>query len=93
MVSMLRLDPSRLESDEGFLPVEFRGNGSLDAQQYRNLIFWLHDVLGTISRQFRRKTWCITAVGSDYRWCETLTCFPSGRCECKMVEAGELLRI
>lgn len=93
MLSIIKLDPARLKPDEGFLPVEFRGRGGLDACQYQNLVIWLHDVLGTVSSQFRRKVWCITAVASDYRWCETLTAYPSGRCECKMVQAGELLKI
>ena len=93
MVAMLRLDPARLRQDEGFLPVEFCGDGSLDSQQYRNLIWWLTDTLGTLARTHEMRVWCITAVANDYRWCETLTCFPSGRCECKMVNAGELLRL
>ena len=93
MMALLQLDQERLRQDEGFLPVEFRGDGSLDSQQYRNLIWWLNDTLTTIAQQNDMRVWCITAVANDYRWCETLTCFPSGRCECKMVRAGELLKL
>jgi hypothetical protein len=93
MVAVLQLDPERLKEDEGFLPVEFRADGSLDANRYRNLIWWLTDTLGTLARKYKLKVWCITAVANDYRWCETLTCFPTGNCECKMVPAGELLRL
>lgn len=90
---MIKLDPARIKEEEGFLPVQFRGRGSLDGEQYHNLIIWLHDVLSTVSDQFHQKTWCITAVATDYRWCETLTCYPGGQCECRMVQAAELLRI
>jgi hypothetical protein len=90
---MLQLDPQRLRQDEGFLPVEFRGAGSLDTEQYRNLIWWLTDTLGTLAREQDIRVWCITAVANDYRWCETLACFPSGHCECKMVPAGDLLKL
>ena len=93
MLATLKLDVERLRKDEGFLPVEFRGLGSLDSTQYRNLIWWLTDTLGTLARSYRLRVWCITAVANDYRWCETLTAFPDGGCECKMVPAGELLRL
>ena len=90
---MLQLDPERLREDEGFLPVEFRGDQSLDIEQYRNLIWWLTDTLRTLAQTYKMRVWCITAVAKDYRWCETLACFATGRCECKMVPAGDLLKL
>lgn len=91
LVATLQVEPEALKRFEGFLCVQLRGTEYLNAEQYSHLLNWLEDALSEVARDSDMRVWCITAVAKDYRWCQTLACYPDGSSECKMVQASCLL--